>query len=145
MKKSFGILMAMLFVGMMFSSCEKEKTQYQVRIQNEMYSELLGIPFMKYDVKEFTLGDIVFSAVPYGQFSAYKSIESSTDYAAKVTYEMFTYNAETFMWESDGTFSADLGTISWVDDEDYAKHKIKLHIGGLLDLYEPEYEKFAEQ
>jgi hypothetical protein len=49
------------------------------------------------------------------------------------------------MWESDGTFSADLGTISWVDDEDYAKHKIKLHIGGLLDLYEPEYEKFAEQ
>lgn len=134
-----------LLMGIMFTSCQKDKVEYQVRIQNDMYNELLGLPFMKYDVKTFYLGDHVFTDVPYGEYSEYTTVESSTDYDLSIEIEAFVYNADTYMWESTGTESYDLDPVSWVDDEDYTKHKIKLQIGDLLQLYKPIYEKYAEE
>lgn len=138
----WGIILVMSIV---FSSCEKEKSKYQVRIQNEMYTELLGIPFMKYNVTECKLGGNVFSDVAYGEYSEYVNIESSTDYELSVTVEMLGYDPNTFLWSSMGSETYDLGTVSWVDDEDYDKHKVKLQIGDLINAYAPVYSKFAEE
>lgn len=147
--KGLSIAMLVMFVGLMFSSCEKETSEYQVRIQNNMYEELslLGVssPWFKYNVEEFTLGGLSFENIPYGEYSEYQTIESSTDYEASVTYTQYLWNSETYTWEKDGTYTEDLGTISWVDDETYVLQKIKLEVGDLLSGYAPVYKKYGEE
>lgn len=147
--KNLKIAVLVLVVGLAFSSCEKDKSQYQVRIQNDMYEELslMGVtsPWFKYEVDEFKLGGMVFSDISYGDYSEYQSVESSTDYDASVTYTQYIWNSELFEWEEKGTYTDNLGTISWIDDEDYDKHKIKLTVGDILSGYAPKYTKYAEE
>ncbi len=152
MKKALNqikVLLLVAVVAIAATSCKKEKTEYQVRIQNDMQNELsllgLSVPFMKYDVKEFTLGEHTFTNVLNGQFSNYVTIESSTDYTMSVTVDVYFYNADSFEWEYSMTETHDLGTESWVDDEDYVKHKIKLQMGDILQAYKPIYSKYAEE
>lgn len=145
MKHISQILLSIVLVGMLFSSCEKEKSQYQVRIQNEMYSEFLGFPFMKYDIKEITLGGLDYSDVYYGQYSEYQNIESSTDYEINITIDVYLYDIDNYVWVYDRTNTYDLGTVTWVDDEDYVNHKLKFEIGTIMDLYEPVFTKYAEE
>lgn len=140
-----GLFALLIALGATFTSCEKEKSQYEVRIQNDMYNELLSVPFMKYNVTECTLGGNTFTNVGYGEFSEYVGIESSTDYELSITVEMMGYDPNTFTWTSMGSENYDLGTVSWVDDESYEKHKIKLQIGELINGYKPVFEKFAEE
>jgi hypothetical protein len=146
MSKLFVVIVGVLLV---FASCQKDKTKYEVRIQNDMYNELsvlgVSVPFMKYNVTECKLGGNVFSNIEYGDYSEYVSIESGTDYELSVTVEMLGYNPDTFSWSSNGSETYDLGTVSWVDDESYDKHKVKLQIGGLLNAYAPIFEKYAEE
>jgi len=140
------LLIAVLVVG--FSSCKKDAVQYQVRVQNNMYTEFLGYPFMKYDVVEFKIGGQVISEIPYSSYEGYSdyvTVESGNDYELSVTVEMFTYNMDNFNWVSSGTETFNLGTESWRDGEDYKKFKLKLEIGDILQLYKPVYTVYAEE
>jgi uncharacterized protein YxeA len=146
MSKLFVVIVGVLLV---FASCQKDKTKYEVRIQNDMYNELslLGVssPWFKYDVVEFNLGGTVISDVPYGEFSEYVTIESTTDYELSVTVKLYTWNADAYSWDSNGEDTYDLGTESWADDQTYNKQKVKLQIGDLLQGYEPVYTVYGEE
>jgi len=142
------MLLLIVLMGILTTSCqkdEKEKSVYQLRIQNEMNLDLLGLPIMKYNIVECKLGDLTFSDIAYGEYSNRLSIKSSTDYNCTVKIEVFNYNVDAFSWESSGYETYDMGTISWVDDEDYTNLKLKFEIGDLLQGYKPVYTKYAEQ
>ena len=92
-----------------------------------------------------TLGNNLFSDVALGEYSDRVTVNSSTDYDCSLTIEIFTYNLNTFVWESSGTQTYDMGSISWSDSEDYINQKIKFQISDLLQGYKPVYTKYAEK
>lgn len=139
------VLGLLILMGTLMSSCQKDKVEYQVRIQNDMSMDLLGIPFMKYYITDCTLGDRLFTDIAVGEYSDRVTVTSGTDYDCSLTVEVYTYNVNTFLWESAGIETFDMGTISWSDSEDYSNQKIKFQIGDLLQLYNPVYTKYAEE
>jgi hypothetical protein len=139
------MLVLVVLMGAIMSSCKKDKIEYQVRIQNDMSMDLLELPFMKYRIAECTLGNNLFTDVALGEYSDRVTVTSSTDYDCSLTIEIFTYNINTFDWESSGTQNFDMGSISWSDSEDYKNQKIKFQIGDLLQGYKPVYTKYAEE
>ncbi|MBI9034234.1 MAG: hypothetical protein JEZ03_07165 [Bacteroidales bacterium] len=142
------VLFLIAILAVATTSCKKEKIEYQVRIQNEMQNDfnVLGVslPFMKYDVKSFTLGDQTYTDVSVGSYSDYVTIESSTDYEMSVNVDVYFYNVDTFQWDFSSSESFQVGTETWNDEEDFTKFKIKLEIGTFLQAYKPVFETFGE-
>lgn len=136
------VMLMVLAVVLVSTSCKKDKKTYQAKVRNSCEIELLGIPFMKYNIKEFSLGDIKFGAVAKGEDSEYKDIESDTEYAVSVTYDIYLYDANTFQWEFDRTETADLGTETWTDSEDSDKFIMKVEIGDILQGYKPIFNTY---
>ncbi len=139
------VMLMVLAVIMVSTSCQKDKKTYQVKVRNSCEIELLGIPFMKYNIKEFSLGDIKFGAVAKGEDSEYKDIESDTEYAVSVTYDVYLYDANTFQWDLDRTETADLGTETWTDSEDSDKFIMKVEIGDILQAYKPIFKTYIAE
>jgi hypothetical protein len=133
-----GLLLFSAFV-LLSTSCKKEKVAYQTKVRNSCETTLLGLPFMKYDIKEFKLGEISFTNIANGNDSEYKGIESDTEYPITITYDAYFYNADNSSWEYDKTYTEDLGTETWSDSEDSDKFIIKVKVGDVLQAYKPIY------
>lgn len=142
------ILVLLAIVVTMSVSCKKDTTEYKVRVQNDMYMEFLGFPFMKYDIVELKIGGNTISEVPYSAYNAYSeyvTVESGKDYNISIKVDEYLYNTETFVWEFERTHTYDLGTESWNDDEDYKTFKMKFKIGDLLQAYSPIFTTYGEE
>ena len=138
-----GLLLFLITALVIFSSgCQKEKKIYQVKVRNSCEIQLLGLPFMKYNIKEFTLGDIKFGAVAKGDDSDYKEIESDTEYAVSITYDIYLYNADNMAYQFDRTETTDLGSETWTDSEESDKFIMKVEIGDILQAYKPVYKTY---
>jgi uncharacterized protein YcfL len=143
--KISGLLMVVLVSIILFgTSCKKEKKIYQVKVRNECEINLLStvIPFMKYDIKAFSLGDIQFGAIAKGSDSEYSEIESDTDYPISITYDVYLYNADELAYEFDRTETEDLGTEKWSDSEESDKFIMKIEMGDLLQAYKPKFTTY---
>lgn len=148
MKKFIKGIKLFVFIScvlVVFATCQKDKTKYEVRGQNDMYNELLTVPFYKYNAVEFKLGGTVISDVPYGKYSEYVSVESTTDYEISVKVEIFVYDANTYSWRSSRTETYELSSVLWAEDETYTKQKIRLQIGDILQAYKPVYKVYGEE
>jgi hypothetical protein len=113
-----------------FVSCEKDPAVYEVKVRNAMSDTFIGVEY-KYDVTEFTLGENVVNNIPYNSDSEYFTVESGTEYNMSVTYDMYVYDL-TKGWTYSDTYTSDLGTEEWSDDEDHSKFAVKLTIDWLM-------------
>lgn len=134
-----GLIIASMFLG---TSCQKEKITYQLKVRNSCENQLLGFPFMKYDIKELNVGDKKFENIPAGSESDYLDIQSDTDYPVSITYDTYFYNTDNFVYEYDNTYTVDMGTESWTSEEESNKFVMVVEIGDLLQAYDPVYEVY---
>ncbi len=124
------------------TSCKKEKSSYQVKVRNACEKQLLGQPFMKYNIKKLTLGDNTFTDVANGKDSQYLGVESGTEYPMSITYDSYLYNTDKGIYEFDRTQTKDFGSETWTTKEESDKFIIKVKIGDILQGYNPIYEVF---
>ncbi len=139
-----GVVIALVLVLAFLSSCEKDPIVYQAKVRNSCQINLLGtsIPFMKYEIKDFKLGDISSGQVAYNEDSEYFSVESDVEYAISITYDVYMYNADNFQWEFDETRTDDLGTETWTRTEESEKFIMKVEMGDILTAYKPVFETY---
>ncbi len=132
-------IFAMMLLTMTFTSCEEESVEYQVRLYNRMENELLGFPFLKYDVIEFTVGDQKIENVSLNQFSDYVPVMSGSEHPIKVKVQEYTYDPDLEAHRATEINTYDLGTEEWGTEDEYVEQVIQLKIGPLLSGYEPVY------
>ncbi|MFP4289679.1 MAG: hypothetical protein ACLFQS_10515 [Bacteroidales bacterium] len=132
-------IFAMMLLAMTFTSCEEESVEYQVRLYNRMENELLGFPFLKYDVIEFTVGDQKIENVALNEFSDYVPVMSGSEHPIKVKVQEYTYDPDGMVYRADEINTYDLGTEEWGTEDEYVEQVIQLKIGPLLSGYEPVY------
>lgn len=136
--KNTELLVFLTTMALSFTSCEEE-VEYQVRLYNRMENELLGFPFLKYDVIEFTVGDQKIENVQLNEFSDYVPVMSGTAHPISVKVQEYTYDPETLVYKADEINTYDLGTEEWGTEDEYVEQVIQLKIGPLLSGYEPVY------
>ena len=143
LKKTNALLIVVLTTIVLFStSCAKEKVAYQTKVRNACEIQLLGLPFMKYNIKELKLGEISYTDINKGDDSEYKTMESDTEYPVSITYDVYYYDADNGIYTYDKTQTEDLGTETWSSTEEGDKFIIKVEIGDILQGYKPLYEVY---
>jgi hypothetical protein len=144
MNKNLKLVFLLAIVTLLFAtSCEKEKIVYQTKIRNSCEKELLGLPFLKYDIVEVKLNDeVVFKNVKFGEESEYKEIESSTEYEITVTYDSYTHDPDAGIYKFTSTETKTVGTEEWTDTEDGDKFVMVFEIGALIESYKPVFKTY---
>ncbi|MFW5892588.1 MAG: hypothetical protein ACOCUQ_04205, partial [Bacteroidota bacterium] len=117
-------IFAMMLLTLTFTSCEEESVEYQVRIYNRMENEVLGLPFLKYDVIEFTIGDQKIENVALNEFSDYVPVMSGSEHPIKVKVQEYTYDPDGMVYREDEVNTYDLGTEEWGTEDEYVEQVI---------------------
>lgn len=142
LKKS-SILLFLLIVGLLNNSCDVLYPDYEVRIHNDMQRNLFGLPYIKYDVVEFKLGDHVFNNIPYGEYSDYVTVGAGKEYKVSLTVQVYMIN-DNGTWDTHDTATYNLETATWASNESYDDFVLRLTMGDLLAQWAPRYSILGE-